>query len=348
ELKKDSKEVEAKAEVKVEAKAESCQAQRRRDSWDRGSPGPKDEHHRPSTGGSSPPPPGRVAQEEQCKVLFDYAPQNQDELELKVGELVDINEEVDRGWWSGSVNGKSGLFPSNFVKELEEEDTGDIAVTTEETDGKDLSTPTSPGSATGNGGVAQPKKVLGFGFGDIFREGSVKLRPRPPSPDKEERKDKLYTGTSSVRTSSVRDQLYTDQLYTDQLFTDQLYTDHCLRTSSNTDQLFTDQLYTGSCTDQLYTGQLCTEPVYTDQLYTDQLYTDQLYTGQLCTDQLYTGQLYGKDLSTPTSPGSATGNGGVAQPKKVLGFGFGDIFREGSVKLRPRPPSPDKEERKDK
>lgn len=30
----------------------------------------------------------------QCKVLFDYQPQNEDELELKVGDIIDINEEV--------------------------------------------------------------------------------------------------------------------------------------------------------------------------------------------------------------------------------------------------------------
>lgn len=27
--------------------------------------------------------------------------------------------QVEEGWWSGTVNGKSGLFPSNFVKELD-------------------------------------------------------------------------------------------------------------------------------------------------------------------------------------------------------------------------------------
>lgn len=92
-----------------------------------------------------------------CKVQFDYNPVNEDELELKVGDVVDILEEVhqtrtqqldyffqdvqkrfaadfrslpfgffwvflgqvEEGWWSGSVNGKSGVFPSNFVKELD-------------------------------------------------------------------------------------------------------------------------------------------------------------------------------------------------------------------------------------
>lgn len=26
---------------------------------------------------------------------------------------------MEEGWWSGSINGKSGVFPSNFVKELD-------------------------------------------------------------------------------------------------------------------------------------------------------------------------------------------------------------------------------------
>lgn len=31
----------------------------------------------------------------QCKVLFDYQPVNDDELELKVGDIIDITEEVN-------------------------------------------------------------------------------------------------------------------------------------------------------------------------------------------------------------------------------------------------------------
>lgn len=30
----------------------------------------------------------------QCKVLFEYVPQNKDELELKLGDVIDITEEV--------------------------------------------------------------------------------------------------------------------------------------------------------------------------------------------------------------------------------------------------------------
>lgn len=52
-------------------------------------------------------------------------------------------------------------------------------------------TSTSPQPASGNGVVAQPKKIRGIGFGDIFREGSVKLKVRLPSPETEEKKEKV-------------------------------------------------------------------------------------------------------------------------------------------------------------
>uniref|UniRef100_A0A8C2GHI5 Osteoclast-stimulating factor 1 n=1 Tax=Cyprinus carpio TaxID=7962 RepID=A0A8C2GHI5_CYPCA len=97
---------------------------------------------------------------------------------------------VEDGWWSGSMNGKSGLFPSNFVKEIESAEETETSDVTDEPDNRDgASSPTSPHQ--GNGVMAQPKKIKGIGFGDIFREGSVKLRlsQRLPS-DNEEKKEK--------------------------------------------------------------------------------------------------------------------------------------------------------------
>ncbi|KAI7799943.1 CD2-associated protein, partial [Triplophysa rosa] len=123
----------------------------------------------------------------QCKALFEYVPQNEDELELKVGDIIDITEEVEEGWWSGTMNGKSGLFPSNFVKEVETAEDTETSDVTDEPDNRDGTTsPTSP--HPGNGIMAQPKKVKGIGFGDIFREGSVKLHKVQKTPSESEEK----------------------------------------------------------------------------------------------------------------------------------------------------------------
>lgn len=139
----------------------------------------------------------------QCKVLFDYSPQNEDELELIVGDVIDVIEEVEEGWWSGTLNNKLGLFPSNFVKELESTEDGETHNAQEESE-VPLTGPTSPLPSPGNGSepapgsVAQPKKIRGIGFGDIFKEGSVKLRTRTSSSETEEKKNrKAFNPTAS-------------------------------------------------------------------------------------------------------------------------------------------------------
>ncbi|KAJ7344119.1 hypothetical protein JRQ81_000069 [Phrynocephalus forsythii] len=131
----------------------------------------------------------------QCKVMFEYIPQNEDELELKLGDVIDINEEVEEGWWSGTLNGKSGLFPSNFVKEFEVADDGEAQEGLDDAESVftgQLSPGTSPGSEPHNESgpslIAQPKKIKGVGFGDIFKEGTVKLKTRLSSNDSEEKK----------------------------------------------------------------------------------------------------------------------------------------------------------------
>ncbi|XP_052048305.1 CD2-associated protein isoform X2 [Apodemus sylvaticus] len=146
----------------------------------------------------------------QCKVLFDYSPQNEDELELAVGDVIDVIEEVEEGWWNGTLNNKTGLFPSNFVKELEFTDDGETHDAQEESE-VPLTGPTSPLPSPGNGtepapgSVAQPKKIRGIGFGDIFKEGSVKLRTRTSSSETEEKKTEkpLILQSLGSRTQNV-------------------------------------------------------------------------------------------------------------------------------------------------
>ncbi|XP_069079957.1 SH3 domain-containing protein 21 isoform X2 [Pleurodeles waltl] len=52
-----------------------------------------------------------------CKVMFDYLASNNDELSLKTGDIILVlrKETEDDGWWEGEFNGKTGMFPDNFV-----------------------------------------------------------------------------------------------------------------------------------------------------------------------------------------------------------------------------------------
>ncbi|XP_037641578.1 SH3 domain-containing protein 21 isoform X4 [Sebastes umbrosus] len=60
----------------------------------------------------------RMKQTRKCEVAFAYNPLNEDELQLVIGETIEIIREIEDGWWMGVRNGKVGAFPSNFVKEI--------------------------------------------------------------------------------------------------------------------------------------------------------------------------------------------------------------------------------------
>ncbi|XP_064413328.1 SH3 domain-containing kinase-binding protein 1 isoform X2 [Latimeria chalumnae] len=133
---------------------------------------------------------GEKNRQRRCKVAFSYLPQNEDELELKVGDVIEVLGEVEEGWWEGTLHGKRGLFPSNFIKELPEvEGAGSTQeeqpikpnvkdVTGSESDGGDSSSTKSEGASDTPAVEIQPKKIKGVGFGDIFKDKPIKLRPR--------------------------------------------------------------------------------------------------------------------------------------------------------------------------
>ncbi|XP_011162466.1 unconventional myosin-Ie isoform X1 [Solenopsis invicta] len=52
------------------------------------------------------------------KSLYDYEPQDLDELGLKEGDIVEVLKEHEGGWWHGRLKGKTGLFPSNYVEKI--------------------------------------------------------------------------------------------------------------------------------------------------------------------------------------------------------------------------------------
>ena len=53
------------------------------------------------------------------RATFDYSAINDDELTLKVGDIVEfLGEDEDEEWYKGQLRGETGVFPSNFVKEF--------------------------------------------------------------------------------------------------------------------------------------------------------------------------------------------------------------------------------------
>lgn len=136
---------------------------------------------------------GEQIRKRRCKAAFSYVPQHEDELELKIGDVIEIISEVEEGWWEGFLNGKTGMFPSNFTKEIQAESETPSLDTSQEELRSGRSSKDSPGSEsdgadsrseTGSGEI-QPKKIRGFGFGDIFKDQPIKLRPRSMDVDSE-------------------------------------------------------------------------------------------------------------------------------------------------------------------
>ncbi|XP_069049381.1 sorbin and SH3 domain-containing protein 2 isoform X7 [Lepisosteus oculatus] len=57
---------------------------------------------------------------EPFQALYNYTPRNEDELELKEGDVVDVMEKCDDGWFVGTSRRSLffGTFPGNYVKRL--------------------------------------------------------------------------------------------------------------------------------------------------------------------------------------------------------------------------------------
>ncbi|XP_075043397.1 rho guanine nucleotide exchange factor 6 [Mixophyes fleayi] len=56
------------------------------------------------------------------KAKFNFKQQNEDELSFGKGDTIYVTKMVDGGWWEGTLNGKMGWFPSNYVKECKTND----------------------------------------------------------------------------------------------------------------------------------------------------------------------------------------------------------------------------------
>uniref|UniRef100_A0A8B9LTB9 Rho guanine nucleotide exchange factor (GEF) 7b n=1 Tax=Astyanax mexicanus TaxID=7994 RepID=A0A8B9LTB9_ASTMX len=56
------------------------------------------------------------------KARFNFQQNNEDELCFNKGDIIQVTRQEDGGWWEGTFNGRTGWFPSNYVKEVKGSD----------------------------------------------------------------------------------------------------------------------------------------------------------------------------------------------------------------------------------
>lgn len=79
-----------------------------------------------------PKPPGLQTMVEpgatpkRVQAIYNFKGTNNDELCFSKGEVITVTQCLDGGWWEGTLSGKTGWFPSNYVREYKAELTGSL------------------------------------------------------------------------------------------------------------------------------------------------------------------------------------------------------------------------------
>ncbi|EFN66406.1 Nostrin, partial [Camponotus floridanus] len=53
---------------------------------------------------------------EQCRAIYQYSANLNDELSLSPGDLITVHQKQADGWWIGECGGRTGIFPATYVQ----------------------------------------------------------------------------------------------------------------------------------------------------------------------------------------------------------------------------------------
>ncbi|KAI9501290.1 hypothetical protein BX070DRAFT_194729, partial [Coemansia spiralis] len=69
-----------------------------------------------------PPTPSRSPRRTLRRSIYKFHANEIGELPMEKGDIVEVVERIDDGWWKGKLVGKTGLFPANYTEDCNETD----------------------------------------------------------------------------------------------------------------------------------------------------------------------------------------------------------------------------------
>lgn len=68
------------------------------------------------------------------KANYNFIAEAENELSIKKGDIIKVTKKIDEGWWVGSLNDKTGMFPSNYVSAIENDEISENGKASRNTD----------------------------------------------------------------------------------------------------------------------------------------------------------------------------------------------------------------------
>jgi len=62
-----------------------------------------------------------MAEPIKVRAIYKFKGTNNDELKFKKDDIITITQKEDGGWWEGTLDGRTGWFPSNYVEDISDQ-----------------------------------------------------------------------------------------------------------------------------------------------------------------------------------------------------------------------------------